>query len=117
MRLLEARGEGDRERAEIREAERVHLVHQRAGRGAATARTDFRIETRVARPRVQVAADETERPIAPSADLADAVAQAHFAELHERAVFHDVVVRAKEIVEAADTRALARAGAPAVAGR
>src|SRR6185437_16871608 len=69
-------------------------------------------------PRVQVAAHETERPIAAdAAEGAKAVGHVHLAKLGERAVFDDVVVRVEHVVEAADAGALRRTAAPAVADR
>src|SRR5690606_16201718 len=109
----EARADDERECPQLRERERIHRVDQTASRGTAgVACTHLRIEAQVIGPRLQVAADHTDRPVTEVCDPADVVGQRQLAELHETRVLDHAVVRPEDVVEAADAvRVAARPGA------
>src|SRR5687768_12520988 len=116
--LLEARGDGEREGPERREAERIDLVDETgAALVGAAGCSGFRIEAGVVGDGPQVPADDTEREVTDSADVAELVRHAELAELDERPILHDVVVRAEHVVEPARAGALARTRTPLVAHR
>src|ERR1035437_5298116 len=99
----EARAQLERYAARIREPVVVDRAERRRTSGAA-GRTGFRIVALVGGPHLQVAADQRHRPVALPADPADAVAQAHFAQLAVRSVLHRHRVRPEGVVETSDTR-------------
>src|SRR5512141_3396870 len=121
QRLLEARGEREREAAKRREIESVRAVDETRARDAARgalAGAGFRIVARVLGPGVQVATHDASGPIAAqAANRADAIGHAHLAQLREARLLDAVVVRAEHIVEATRAAGLRRADAPAVTDR
>src|SRR6266536_2759522 len=113
-RLLEARGERERESAKRREVECVRTVHEtrtRDAAGIALAGAGFGVVAGVLGEGVKVAADDARGPIAAeSFQRADSIREARLTQLGERAFFHAVIVRAELVVEAAAAGALASAG-------
>src|SRR5690242_581566 len=121
QRLLEARGERERESAKGWEVECVRTVHETRARdaaGVALAGAGFRVVAGVLGERVQVASNDARSPIASkSFQRADSVCEAHLTQLRKRALLDAVVVRSELVVETTTARSLASAGAPAVADR
>src|SRR5690606_31349823 len=91
-------------RAQLRERERVDRVDDPVPRGAARrTNPDLRVEARVVRPRLQVAPDHADRPVAEAGQTPDLVRGLELTELDEARVLDEPVVRAENVVEPTDT--------------
>src|SRR2546430_10252024 len=116
-RLLEARGQTDCEGSRVRERERVDRIDGRRLRLSA-GDADFWIEAAIAGDRPEVAPDETDLPIALTANRTETVRDEELANLGVARILDREIVRAENVVEPADPGSIVRlSGAAVVADR
>src|ERR1035437_568686 len=112
----EARAQLERDAARVREPVVVDGVERRRA-ARARAAAGLWIVALVTGPRLEVAGDQRDRPVALPADLADAVAEADFAELHVGVVLDRHGVRVQHVVQTAHAGVVRSTGAEIVAER
>src|SRR5438874_8303765 len=116
-RLLEARGQTDCEGSRVRERECIDRVDRGRLRLSA-GDADLRIETAIAGDRPEVASDETDLPIALAPDRTETVRHEELANLGVARILDREIVRAENVVEAAEPVSIVRlSGAVVVADR
>src|SRR5207237_10753023 len=116
-RLLEARGQTDCEGPRVRERERVDRIDGRRLRLPA-GDADLRIEAAIAGDRPEVAPDETDLPIALTANRTETVRDEELANLGVARILDRAIVRAEKVVDAAEPVSIVRlSGAVVIADR
>src|SRR5205823_2229600 len=106
-RLLEARGQTDCKGPGIRERERIDRVDRGRLRLSA-GDADLRIEAAIAGDRPEVASDETDLPIALAANRTEAIRDEELANLGVARILDREIVRAENVVEAAEPVSIVR---------
>jgi len=112
-RLLEARGQTDCEGPRVRERERVDRIDGRRLRLSA-GDADFRIEAAIAGDRPEVAPDETDLPISLAANRTEPVRDEQLANLGVARILDREIVRAENVVEAAEPISIVGLSGPIV---
>src|SRR5438067_11825051 len=104
-RLLEARGQTDCEGSRVRERERVDRIDGRRIRLSADD-ADFRIEAAIAGDRPEVAPDETDLPIALTANRTETVRYAALSHLGVARPRDRHIVLVENVVDVAEPRSI-----------